>query len=105
MDELAKMKRVVSKASSESGIVGPNEVWLVLDGTIGQNAMIQAREFHKTLGLTGVIVTKLDGSAKGGVVLSVMAELNVPVVLIGLGEKEVDLEPFNAKEYVSDIFV
>ncbi|MEW6057257.1 MAG: signal recognition particle-docking protein FtsY [Bdellovibrionota bacterium] len=99
MEELKKMKRVLSKAMSSA----PHEIWLVVDGSTGQNALNQAREFHQHLGLTGIIVTKLDGSAKGGIVIAIGAELKVPVVFIGVGESPEDLVPFDGKEFVETI--
>lgn len=99
MDELQKMKRVMGKALDGA----PHDVWLVVDGATGQNALNQAREFHRALGLTGIIVTKLDGSAKGGVLLSIVSELKVPVILVGVGEGAEDLISFNRKEYLSTL--
>lgn len=99
MDELKKMKRVVAKALPGA----PHDVWLVVDGATGQNALRQAKEFHEALGLTGVVVTKLDGSAKGGAVLALSAELKIPVAFIGVGEQPEDLLPFDAKDFVSAI--
>lgn len=99
MEELKKMKRVVEKAMPGA----PHDVWLVVDGSTGQNALNQAREFHQHLALTGVVVTKLDGSAKGGAVLAIAAELKVPVVFIGVGETPEDLVPFNGQHFVGAI--
>ncbi|MBI3542329.1 MAG: signal recognition particle-docking protein FtsY [Deltaproteobacteria bacterium] len=99
MEELQKMKRVVAKAMPGA----PHDVWLVVDGSTGQNALNQAREFNQHLELTGVVVTKLDGSAKGGAVLAIGAELKVPVVFIGVGESPEDLVPFNGKSFVETI--
>ncbi|MCX8088761.1 MAG: signal recognition particle-docking protein FtsY, partial [Meiothermus ruber] len=76
------------------------EVWLVLDAVTGQNGLEQAKKFHQTVGLTGVIVTKLDGTAKGGVLVPIVRELGVPIKFIGVGEKADDLQPFDAGEFV-----
>lgn len=83
---------------------GPHERWLVLDGTSGQNGLIQARQFHESVPLTGVIVTKLDGTSKGGVVVSVVSELGVPVRFIGVGEGPEDLQVFDAREFAHALF-
>ncbi|MBI3557028.1 MAG: signal recognition particle-docking protein FtsY [Deltaproteobacteria bacterium] len=99
MEELKKMKRVMGKAMPGA----PHDVWLVVDGSTGQNALNQAREFHQHLELTGVVVTKLDGSAKGGAVLAIASELKVPVVFIGVGETPEDLIPFNGPRFVDTI--
>ena len=99
MDELKKVHRVVKKVLPEA----PHEVWLVLDGTTGQNAISQAREFQKALDLTGVIVTKLDGTAKGGAILAIAAELKLPVKYIGVGESAEDLVPFVPRAFVDAI--
>ncbi|RIX72282.1 signal recognition particle-docking protein FtsY [Acidovorax cavernicola] len=95
MDELKKIKRVVTKADATA----PHEVLLVIDGNTGQNALAQVRAFDETLGLTGLIVTKLDGTAKGGVICAIARERPVPVYFIGVGEKLEDLETFNAREF------
>lgn len=99
MEELKKMKRVIDKAIPGA----PHEVVLVVDGNNGQNALIQAKEFHEAIDLTGVILTKMDGSAKGGVVLGVAHELNLPIKRIGVGEKIEDLRSFNSEEFVDAI--
>ncbi len=95
MEELRKIKRVIAKADS----TGPHEVLLVIDGNTGQNALAQVKAFDDTLGLTGLIVTKLDGTAKGGVLAAIAQERPVPVYFIGVGEKLEDLETFNAREF------
>ena len=95
MEELKKIKRVVQKADSTA----PHEVLLVIDGNTGQNALAQVRSFDDTLGLTGLIVTKLDGTAKGGVLCAIAREKPIPVYFIGVGEKLEDLETFNAHEF------
>ncbi len=109
MDELQKVKRVLQKAmtqvasSADQAALQPMEVWLVVDGSSGQNALYQAREFHKAVGVTGVIVTKLDGSSKGGIVLAISSELKIPVLLIGVGESEEDLIPFESHTFLETI--
>jgi fused signal recognition particle receptor len=97
MDELKKIKRVMAR--SDPG--APHEVLLILDGTIGQNAIAQAEQFHKGLGVTGLVVTKLDGTAKGGVVLAIAQKLNIPIRFVGVGEDTEDFGVFNAAEFVS----
>lgn len=99
MEEIKKMKRVVQKVIPEA----PHEVLLVLDSNQGQNALLQAKEFHKALGITGVVLTKLDGTAKGGVAVGVAHELELPIKLIGVGEKMGDLRSFSAKSFVESI--
>ena len=95
MEELKKIKRVVSKADGSA----PHEVLLVIDGNTGQNALNQVKAFDEALGLTGLIVTKLDGTAKGGVLAAIAQERPIPVYFIGVGEKVEDLETFNAHEF------
>jgi len=97
MDELAKMKRVVGRHDPSA----PHEIMLVLDASQGQNALVQAEKFHETLGLTGITVTKLDGSAKGGILFAIANSLRVPVRFIGIGEAVDDMQPFRAEEFVS----
>src|SRR6202453_3495906 len=97
MDELKKVKRVMARLDPTA----PHEVLLVLDGTIGQNAVAQAAEFHKGLGVTGLVVTKLDGTAKGGVVLAIAQKLKIPIRFVGVGEQTEDFGVFNASDYVS----
>jgi len=99
MEELAKVRRVADKGA---GTV--TEVLLVLDATTGQNGLVQAKQFTESVELTGVVLTKLDGSAKGGIVLAIGAELGIPVKLVGLGETAADLVPFDAKEFVEALF-
>ncbi|NBV50609.1 signal recognition particle-docking protein FtsY [bacterium] len=99
MDELKKIQKVIKKVIPDA----PHETWLVLDGTLGQNSLAQAREFQQTLGLTGTIVTKLDGTAKGGCILPVTQELGVPVRFIGVGETDEDLIPFNPEQFVHSL--
>ena len=97
MDELKKVKRVLSRLDPTA----PHEVLLVLDGTIGQNAVAQAEEFNKGLGVTGLVITKLDGTAKGGVVLAIAQKLGIPIRFVGVGEQPEDFGVFNASEFVS----
>jgi fused signal recognition particle receptor len=96
MEELKKVKRTITKADPKE----PAEIWLVLDAVTGQNGLEQAKKFHEAVGLTGVIVTKLDGTAKGGIVVPIVRELGVPLKFIGVGESKEDLQPFDAKEFV-----
>jgi fused signal recognition particle receptor len=96
MEELKKVKRTITKADEKE----PADVWLVLDAVTGQNGLEQAKKFHEAVGLTGVIVTKLDGTAKGGIVVPIVRELGVPLKFIGVGESADDLQPFDAKEFV-----
>ncbi|AOW15799.1 signal recognition particle-docking protein FtsY [Hydrogenophaga crassostreae] len=95
MEELKKIKRVVQKADPTS----PHEVLLVIDGNTGQNALAQVKAFDETLGLTGLVITKLDGTAKGGVICAIARERPIPIYFIGVGEKLEDLETFNAREF------
>src|SRR6202167_130318 len=97
MEELKKVKRVLARLDPGA----PHEVLLILDGTIGQNAVAQAAEFHKGLGVTGLVVTKLDGTAKGGVVLAIAQKLKIPIRFVGVGEQSEDFGVFNAQEFVS----
>ena len=97
MDELKKIKRVIAKADTELG--APHEIILVIDGNTGQNALNQVRAFDDALGLTGLIITKLDGTAKGGVLAAIAQERPVPVYFIGVGEKLEDLQSFDAREF------
>jgi fused signal recognition particle receptor len=96
MEELKKVKRVIAKADPDE----PKEVWLVLDAVTGQNGLAQAKKFHEAVGLTGVIVTKLDGTAKGGILLPIVRELGLPIKFIGVGERAEDLQPYDAAAYV-----
>lgn len=99
MNELAKMRKIIDRETPESSC----ETLLVLDATTGQNGLIQARQFKETAGLTGIILTKLDGTAKGGIVIAIAQELGVPVKFVGLGEGIGDLKPFDAAEFVADM--
>ncbi len=96
MDELAKIKRVLQRHHENA----PQEIMLVLDASLGQNALVQAEKFHETLGLSGITVTKLDGSAKGGILIAIAEKLGVPVRFIGIGEQADDLQPFDAQDFV-----
>jgi fused signal recognition particle receptor len=96
MDELSKIQRVVARQDENA----PHEIMLVLDASQGQNALVQAQKFHEALGLTGITVTKLDGSAKGGILLPIANELGVPVRFIGIGEAVEDMQPFSAEQFV-----
>ncbi|HEY6107107.1 MAG TPA: signal recognition particle-docking protein FtsY [Anaeromyxobacteraceae bacterium] len=100
MEELRKVKRVVEKALPGA----PHEVLLVLDATNGQNAIAQARQFHEALGVTGIALAKLDGTAKGGVVIGICDELGIPVRWVGVGERAADLRRFDAGEFVEALF-
>jgi fused signal recognition particle receptor len=99
MEELRKMRRVAEKGA---GVV--TETLLVLDATTGQNGLVQARQFTEAVDVTGVVLTKLDGSAKGGIVLAIQHELGIPVKLVGLGEGIGDLTPFEPEEFASALF-
>ncbi len=100
MNELTKIKRVMQKFIEEA----PHEVLLVLDGSTGQNAVLQAREFTKATDVTALAITKLDGTAKGGVVIGISDEFKIPVKYIGVGEKVGDLQVFNKMEFVDSFF-
>jgi len=100
MEELKKIHKVCGKAIEGA----PDEVLLVLDATNGQNAVLQARQFSEAIGLTGIVLTKLDGTAKGGIVLAISQELQVPIRYIGIGEQVGDLRPFDPAEFVEALF-
>ena len=100
MNELSKIRRVMSKVIPEA----PHEVLLVLDGSTGQNAVVQAREFTKATEVTALAITKLDGTARGGVVIGISDEFKIPVRYIGVGEQVDDLRPFDRKAYVDSLF-
>ncbi|GER71952.1 signal recognition particle-docking protein FtsY [Weizmannia acidilactici] len=100
MKELEKVKRVIGREIPGA----PHEVLLVLDATTGQNAMVQAKTFKEATDVTGIVLTKLDGTAKGGIVLAIRNELQIPVKFVGLGEKMDDLQPFDAEKYVYGLF-
>jgi len=100
MDELAKMRRVLQKRKEQA----PHHSWLVIDGSTGTNGLEQAKVFHQKFGLTGLVVTKLDGTAKGGALVSIYRELGLPIYFIGLGESPEDLQPFSIEYYLDSIF-
>jgi len=100
MAELDKMRRTAARLIPGA----PHEVLLVMDATTGQNGLEQARRFTETAGVTGIVLTKLDGTAKGGVVISIARELNLPIRYIGVGEKAEDLLPFEADKFVASLF-
>jgi len=100
MEELKKIRRVLEREHPGS----PHEVLLVLDATAGQNSLVQARIFSKDIGITGIVLTKLDGTAKGGIILSISEELRIPIKMIGVGEGIEDLRDFNAREFVDALF-
>ena len=100
MDELAKIDRVIRRELPDAAM----ETLLVLDATTGQNAVHQAREFKETSKITGLILTKLDGTAKGGIIISIRKELDIPVKFIGVGEKIDDMKPFNASDFANALF-
>ena len=100
MNELAKLRKIIDRELPEAG----KETLLVLDATTGQNGLIQARSFKETAGLTGIVLTKLDGTAKGGIVIAIARELGVPVKFVGVGEGVDDLKPFDPEEFVNDLF-
>lgn len=100
MDELAKINRIIDRELPDAD----KEVLLVLDATTGQNAVNQAREFQNAAGITGIVLTKLDGTAKGGVVLAIMDDLKIPVKYIGVGEQIDDLQPFNPSDFAKALF-
>lgn len=101
MEELKKTKRVLDKKLPGA----PHEILLVLDATIGQNAIEQTRQFHNALGITGITMTKLDGSSKGGVIVGIANEFDIPIRYIGIGEDMDDLQPFNAQNFVNALFL
>ena len=97
MAELAKLKKIIDREMPDASV----ETLLVLDATTGQNGLIQAKQFKETTGCTGIVLTKLDGTAKGGIVIAIAQELQVPVKFVGLGEDIKDMQPFDAEEYVN----
>ncbi|MBP3582892.1 MAG: signal recognition particle-docking protein FtsY, partial [Clostridia bacterium] len=100
MDELAKIDRVISRELPDAA----KETLLVLDATTGQNAVMQAKEFKEASKITGLVLTKLDGTAKGGIVLSIRKELGIPVKFIGVGEQIDDMKPFDAEDFAGALF-
>lgn len=101
MAELVKIKRVIGKLDPSA----PHEVLLVLDASQGQNALHQAKQFHEAMGVTGIVLTKLDGTAKGGIIFAIADQLQLPIRFIGVGEKADDLKPFCAKDFVEALFL
>ncbi len=100
MGELAKIRRVLQKTDPAA----PHHAWLVVDGSLGSNSVEQARVFHKSFGLTGLVVTKLDGTSRGGAVVAIWRELKLPIYFTGLGEQPEDLQPFDAASYARAVF-
>ena len=100
MDELSKISRVIDREAADCD----REVLLVIDATTGQNGVNQAREFKQAAGITGIVLTKLDGTAKGGIVIAIKDELNLPVKFVGVGEQIDDLQPFVAEDFVNALF-
>jgi fused signal recognition particle receptor len=99
MEELKKVRRVAERPPGQV-----TEVFLVIDATTGQNGLVQAKQFADAVGVTGVILTKLDGTAKGGIALAIQTELGIPIKLVGLGESAEDLIDFDAAEFVDALF-
>lgn len=100
MDELGKMQRIIDRELPEAS----QEILLVLDGTTGQNALMQAKQFSEVTKITGIVLTKIDGTAKGGIVIGISSEMNIPVKYIGVGEKIEDLQKFDAKQFAEALF-
>lgn len=100
MAELQKVKRVIQKLDAHA----PHEVLIVLDAGIGQNALTQVKQFNEAMGITGIVLTKLDGTAKGGIIFSIADQTKIPIRYIGVGESIDDLRPFNADEFVDALF-
>jgi fused signal recognition particle receptor len=100
MEELAKIRRVLQKHDPAA----PQHRWLVVDGSLGSNSIEQARVFHRSFGLTGLIVTKLDGTSRGGAIVGIYRQLRIPILFLGLGEQPEDLQPFSAENYAKAVF-
>jgi len=100
MEELKKVQRVIGKNMAGA----PHEILLVLDATTGQNAVMQAREFSQTVDISGIVLTKLDGTAKGGIIVSIVQELDIPIKLIGIGERMDDLRDFDSETFAKALF-
>ncbi|HWA85941.1 MAG TPA: signal recognition particle-docking protein FtsY [Opitutus sp.] len=100
MEELAKIRRVLKKHDATA----PQHSWLVVDGSLGSNSIEQARVFHKEFGVTGLVVTKLDGTSRGGALVGIWRQLKIPIYFIGLGEQPEDLQPFNIENYAKAVF-
>ena len=100
MEELAKIRRVLQKHDPAA----PHHRWLVVDGSLGSNSIEQARVFHQQFGLTGLVVTKLDGTSRGGALVGIWRELKLPIYFVGLGEQPGDLQPFSVASYARAVF-
>jgi fused signal recognition particle receptor len=100
MEELAKIRRVLAKQDPAA----PHHAWLVVDGSLGGNSLEQAKVFHRSFGLTGVVVTKLDGTSRGGALVAIWRQLRLPIAFLGLGEAPEDLQPFRAADYAEAVF-
>ncbi|MDB6167183.1 MAG: signal recognition particle-docking protein FtsY [Verrucomicrobia bacterium] len=100
MEELAKIRRVLQKNDPSA----PQHRWLVVDGSLGSNSIEQARVFHQSFGLTGLVVTKLDGTSRGGAIVGIYRQLKIPIYFVGLGEQAEDLQPFNVEHYAKAVF-
>ena len=100
MKELEKLKRVIQKQDPDA----PHHSWLVVDGSLGSNSIEQARVFNESFPLSGLIITKLDGTSRGGALVGIYRELKLPIYFVGLGEQPDDLQPFSAKNYANAIF-
>jgi fused signal recognition particle receptor len=100
MEELAKIRRVLQKHDPAA----PHHSWLVIDGSLGSNSIEQAKVFHRSFGLTGLVVTKLDGTSRGGAIVGIWRELKLPIYFVGLGEQAEDLQPFDVNNYVNAVF-
>jgi len=100
MDELKKVKRVLEKLDATA----PHEVMLILDASIGQNSLVQAKQFNAAIGITGITLTKLDGTAKGGIIFAIANQTEIPIRFIGIGENVEDLHPFDASEFIAALF-
>jgi fused signal recognition particle receptor len=100
MEELAKIRRVLQKHDAGA----PQHRWLVVDGSLGSNSIEQAKAFHRSFGLTGLIVTKLDGTSRGGAIVGIYRQLRIPILFLGLGEQPEDLQPFSAESYAKAVF-
>ena len=100
MEELKKIQRVLQKKDADA----PQHRWLVLDGSLGTNSIDQARAFHEGFGLTGLVITKLDGTGRGGAIVGIYRELGLPIYFVGLGEDPEDLQPFDKDDYIRAIF-
>lgn len=100
MEELKKIRRVLQKHDERA----PHHSWLVVDGSLGSNSIEQAKKFHEAFGITGLVITKLDGTSRGGALVGIFRELGVPIYFVGLGEQKEDLQPFTVESYVNAIF-